>query len=82
MMSVLYHAYNESHPVINAIDYSTALIWFLFDAAYWDVQILAANAGSFCLHWMVPSDGSYELYHSLWHLLNALKCFYVSTLIR
>jgi len=76
-MSVLYHAYNESHPVINAVDYTMAVIWFLYDASYWDARILVANAGSFLAHWCAGAS-----YHSMWHLLNALKCYYVSTRIR
>jgi len=76
-MSVLYHAYNESHPVINAVDYTMAFIWFLYDASYWDARILAANAGSFLAHWFAGAS-----YHSMWHLLNASKCYYVSTRIR
>ena len=76
-MSVLYHAYNESHPVINAVDYTMAVIWFLYDASYWDARILAANAGSFLAHWVAGAS-----YHSMWHLLNASKCYYVSTRIR
>ena len=76
-MSVLYHAYNESHPVINAVDYTMAFIWFLYDASYGDARILAANAGSFLAHWCAGAS-----YHSMWHLLNASKCYYVSMRIR
>lgn len=76
-MSVLYHACNESNPVINAADYTMAFIWFLYDASYWDARILAANLGSFFTHSMAGAS-----YHSLWHLLNAAKCYYVSIRIR
>ena len=79
--STMYHAYNESHPVINALDYTMAFIWFLYDASYWDAWILAANAGSFLAHSMVPLGASYPYYHSAWHLLNAWKCYYVSSRI-
>jgi len=79
--STMYHAYNESHPVINALDYTMAFIWFLYDASYWDAWILFANAGSFLAHSMVPLGASYPFYHSAWHLLNALKCYYVSSRI-
>jgi len=80
-LSMTYHAYNESHPVINALDYTMACIWFLYDASYRDARILAANAGSFLAHSMVPLGASYPFYHSAWHVLNALKCYYVSTRI-
>lgn len=76
-MSALYHAFNESHPVINAADYTMAFIWFLYDASYGDARILAANAGSFLAHWCAGAS-----YHSMWHLLNATKCYYVSIRIR
>ena len=80
-LSVTYHVYNESHPVINALDYTMAFIWFLYDASYRDARILAANTGSFLAHSMVPLGASYPFYHSAWHVLNALKCYYVSTRI-
>ena len=76
--STMYHAHKESHPMINALDYTMAFIWFLYDASYWDAQILAANIGSFLAHIAVPLDASYPFYHSIWHLLNAWKCYYVS----
>jgi hypothetical protein len=81
VLSVTYHAYNESHPVINAMDYTMACIWFLYDASYRDARILAANIGSFLAHSMIPLGASYPFYHSAWHILNALKCYYVSTRI-
>jgi hypothetical protein len=79
--SIMYHAYKESHPVINALDYAMACIWFLYDASYRDTRILAANIGSFLAHVAVPLDASYAFYHSVWHLLNAWKCYYVSSRI-
>ena len=77
-LSTMYHAHKESHPVINALDYTMAFIWFLYDASYRDARILLANIGSFLAHSMVPLDASYPFYHSVWHLLNAWKCYYVS----
>lgn len=33
------------------------------------------------IHYMVP-QGYYERYHGIWHLINAVKCYYVSASLR
>lgn len=85
MMSVLYHFYEESTPWVTRLDYFFAGIWFLYDLHLCrpaDLsKILAVNCISAFLNIQIPYDDSYTLYHSLWHLLNAAKAYYVSTLL-
>jgi len=87
IFSILYHLYEESNNIITLIDYLCAGTWVLYDIymAYTDKQILVkvllANAGVFVINICIPYNLYYQLNHSLWHCINAYKCFYVSNLI-
>jgi len=80
-LSVIYHLY-ESNRIIYVLDYTAACIWFLYDvymgyhcALY---QIIVVNLVSGILHYYLRSP----VQHSIWHLINATKCMYVSILIQ
>ncbi len=45
-------------------------------------KIILSNSISFFLNNQITHNTYYQLNHSLWHLINAYKCFYVSNLIR
>ena len=85
--SILYHIYDESNRIINILDYLFALIWFLYDVyigyTYTTIlfNIILVNAISFTINMYTPYNKYYELNHSIWHILNACKCFYVSNCI-
>ena len=85
-LSVLYHT-DESNRLIAGLDHVVALIWFVCDVGFgWSRRyalnkIIHANLISFIAHFSVPHDDRYILYHSVWHLLNAAKCYYVCTLL-
>ena len=83
-MSILYHL-NESNHVIAFLDYSYALIWFLYDIymSYHTPflhQIMLVNGFSCIIH-AYPAT-NYTTFHSIWHIINASKCFYVSLLLK
>jgi hypothetical protein len=88
-LSILYHTYDESNKIINFFDYCCAGVWFLYDLhmgyKYTNKKILykiiLSNSISFFLNNQITNDTYYQLNHSLWHLINAYKCFYVSNLI-
>jgi len=88
-LSILYHLYNESHYVINVLDYFMAGIWFLYDmyfaCCYMPynacVTILFNNAAMFILNMCICAGPRYKILHSIWHLLNAFKAYQVSRLI-
>jgi hypothetical protein len=86
--SILYHATAESHHVIRVIDYCVAFLWFLHELynGYRFTQrsmskILISNLLVFLINLNIPSSSSYRVYHSLWHILNASKSMYVSSVI-
>jgi hypothetical protein len=89
-LSVLYHYYKES-GIIVIIDYTAAFIWLLYDLYYaWAFgggetfsRVVAANSLVLMLNWSIEAmNGHYALLHSIWHLLSATKCYYVSLLIK
>lgn len=78
MFSIFYHI-DESNLLIKRIDYSLAFIWFLYDIYMgYDTKcisrIFLANMISCIFHFMSDHD----IYHSIWHIINAYKCYYVS----
>jgi len=82
MCSIFYHLYHESRSIINTIDHVMAFIWFGYDLGYQDIRILSANAVSFLIHTYIPNDHRYTRWHSVWHGFNAVKCYYVATIIQ
>lgn len=89
IFSILYHGCKESNSVINFIDYLFAGIWLIFDIymgyAYTNkkilIKIILGNSVVFILNIQISYNVYYELNHSIWHIINAYKCFYVSSLI-
>lgn len=85
LFSILYHI-NENCRIIALIDYSLAFVWFVYDIKYGLIynildKILYVNLISFMINYNIKHDRNYVVNHSIWHLINAGKCFYVSTLI-
>lgn len=79
--SIIYH--HTGYLLI--LDYVLAGLWFLQDAL-WSLElegitIIVLNLLIFCLNIMVLFFNNYELYHSIWHVISAIKCIYVSYLI-
>ncbi len=89
VFSILYHTYEESNYNINNIDFFCAGLWVLYDIymgyTYTNKKILfkiiLLNGVSFIIHIQIPYDLYYTLNHSLWHFINAYKCYYVSKYI-
>lgn len=89
LLSVLYHTYEESNEIITILDYSSAVIWVLYDIYMGYIytnkkilfKIILGNSLVFFINIQIPYTVSYPFYHSLWHFINAYKCYYVSTLI-
>jgi hypothetical protein len=86
-LSIVYHVYEESNPLLTFLDYLVAFVWLAYDVKLsmdtkkWK-QILFLNGLICTLNLSVTYTKNYVLFHSLWHLLSAAKCFYVSTLIK
>jgi len=82
-LSVVYHIYRETGIVVY-LDYLMAFIWFLYDlklAKEKLPEIITANILIFYVNVIIPYDDFYCVSHSIWHLLSALKAYYVSDLI-
>lgn len=87
-LSVLYHLFNESF-IVAIPDYIAAFIWLLYDLhfGYYFVPesfktIIVLNSLVLVSNWCITkSNPHYEAFHSIWHLLSAAKCYYVSLLV-
>jgi hypothetical protein len=84
-LSVLYHLSGESVYFL-VPDYCFAGIWFVYDL-FLSIQntnnfylILFLNLFIFYLNLSV-NELNYEIDHSVWHLLSAAKCVWVSRMI-
>lgn len=84
--SILYHYYEQSNTFINVLDYFFAMLWVIYDIKLTYktpliYKVLFANCAMFLINIKIEYDTNYSLLHSLWHLLNAGKCFYISMLL-
>ena len=81
--SILYHATGESNLFITILDYLAAAVWFMYELKFTIVvnaplfDMLSMNAFIFFTNIMIPYN-QYYILHSLWHLLNAYKCWRVA----
>ena len=78
--SILYHI-NEESKLIAVIDYCLAFAWFLYDLKMgkFRERILVLNGLVFLMNILIPYNKYYVL-HSIWHIISAIKCFYISSL--
>ena len=76
ILSILYHT-DESFMII---DHFVAFIWFLYDVYLtykFTYKPIYVNVLSFIICIIAN-----EKYHSLWHIINSCKCYYVSSILR
>ncbi len=85
-LSILYHYYDEA-LLIGIIDYTAAFLWLLYDLYFGYFynagakKVICANLAILLLNWSIrKSNPHYVILHSIWHLLSAAKCYYVSSL--
>ena len=85
--SVIWHSYNEPLNMLYYIDYSGAIIWFIFDLifAYKSkdkiiiTKFLLLNMLILCSNLLIDKKSvNYNILHSAWHILSSLKCYYIS----
>ena len=82
--SVLWHWYNEEEGLILLLDYFFALIWLLYEIRYslknnelFERTILL-NSLILYLNLQIKYNEYYIYNHSIWHLLSALKSYYLA----
>ena len=83
-LSVIWHTTNEQNMIIMFLDYFFALAWFLYeiDKSFHNQDILirtmVLNFLIFYMNMHIKYNNSYKINHSLWHLLSALKSYYLA----
>lgn len=87
-LSILYHYYEESNVMVTILDYFFAFLWFVYDmylACKYKPSmfytVILSNGSILLIHSIIPYTG-YVYTHSIWHLLSAYKCFYISSHIK
>jgi hypothetical protein len=84
-ISVVWHVYGEPANIMLVFDYVAACSWGFYELYYApekdELKIYMMNIAIILLNLTVYSFANYDLYHSLWHILSAAKCFYVATII-
>jgi len=78
---IIWHYYNK----FMIYDYIFTGIWFVEDL-FWSLElnnymILNLNIIIFVLNIIINYIHNYVFYHSIWHILSAIKCIYISNLI-
>ena len=85
--SVIWHSYNEPSNILFYIDYSGAIIWFIFDLLFaiksknkiTIVKFLLLNFIILVSNLLIDKkSNNYNILHSAWHILSSLKCYYIS----
>lgn len=84
--SVLWHMNNEKMDNTFYIDYLGAANWAFQDLSFAiqkrNSQIVLLNILIFILNMnILKADENYVFLYSIWHILSAAKCFYVSGLL-
>jgi len=84
-ISVVWHLYGEPQNIILGLDYVAACYWAFCELQYGQdnetVKIFLLNILVLLLNRGVEFTDNYALYHSMWHLVSAAKCFYIATII-
>jgi len=85
ILSAIWHLKGQPEGAFMYLDYSFTAIWFFYDMGLMTylpnldkLSIIAANIFILSLHELCSYPQNYTVYHSLWHIASAIKCFYVS----
>ena len=85
-LSVLWHLQGEPINYLYYLDYLGATLWTSYELyastgnLSMTAEVAVLNLIVFLLN-MNPGSDHYHVYHSLWHLMSAAKCFYVASKI-
>jgi hypothetical protein len=82
--SIMWHSYPSS-IILCLINYAFAGLWFALDYLWSKALnkkiIIELNALVFLAFIMSTFVPNYDVAHTVWHVISASKCFYVSLLI-
>ena len=85
--TLIWHSYSEPSNILFYIDYSGAIIWFIFDLLFAIksknkiiiVKFLLLNFIVLVSNLLIDKKSvNYNILHSAWHILSSLKCYYIS----
>ena len=86
-LSAVWHYLGEPDGPILYADYMMAAVWSIYSIILLDEYNLenvslciGIEALVCCMNWLVPRE-EYKIWHSLWHILSALKSCYFAWLI-
>ena len=77
---MLWHYYNTYQLMI--MDYYFATIWFLFDIGWYKELNNNRILNLIVFIFNIINLENYEYYNSIWNIISAIKCIYISYLIR
>ena len=84
-ISIIWHYYNEPRNILLYLNSYFGFLWFAGDMLWAldlnNITIVSLNIISFILNVNINFSNNYILYHSIWHIINACKCIYVSYII-
>jgi hypothetical protein len=85
LLSILWHLYKEPSGPLFILDYGIATVWTTFDLALGFKNPVVILLNGICIGSNIYLEkyyrGSYERWHSWWHLLNVGKSMLVSSLL-
>ena len=85
--TLIWHSYSEPSNILFYIDYSGAIIWFIFDLLFsiksknkiTIVKFVLLNFIVLISNLLIDKKSvNYNILHSAWHILSSLKCYYIS----
>lgn len=85
-LSVLWHSYNEPmYTPLYYADHVGAVVWFLYDfqlaikaSSITVEQVMILNLLILVMNLSISPSGAL---HSVWHILSAMKCIYISGML-
>ena len=81
-LGIIWHTFD----ILMELDYIMAGLWFMQDI-YWSFiltqyDIILLNLIVLILNLMTNFTNNYVLYHSIWHVISAIKCIYIAFKIK
>jgi len=88
-LSILWYINKEPYGILLYLDYFGAIVWVYYDLYlayitknfFVKIQVIFFNLIIFSLNIISLYTSDYIISHSLWHILSAIKCYYISELL-
>ena len=84
-LSILWHYYNESNLILQAVELVFVATWFALDNLWSFIllkhEIIIYNYLVLLVYIVSALFKQYRVYHSIYHIISAVKCIQVSYII-